>query len=230
MNLSLRLAAVAAMVPLNCCLADIGTDHAYLPLALVRAEKIRSAIATDIHRGPFTIAYDSIRRAALGERIEVRLGNGFEVIAPGEVDVAVLAGMGATTMIEIMESRLELVHSLTRIVFQPMTATALLRRWLGLHNFKIVSEDIVKDDERLYEVLAVEPGYDGVVDVESDCEIGYLLWQQRHPLLPELLDQRLYQLNMILNQMANSDSIQGSDKYQYLILLRKKLEARRKCL
>ena len=226
MKLGERLSALAAMVPAGSRVADIGTDHAYLPIYLAENNLIQHAIAVDVNHGPYASACEAVHNSGMSGRIFVRLADGLKGVSPGEVDVAILAGMGGITMIEIMEASPEVVASLKLIILQPMVATAQVRRWLKEHCWKIVDETIVEDEGRLYEVIAAKPGlmnYDLL-------EIGPILWENRHPLLGRLLTQRLDTLYHIVNQMEKSVASVNNPKYLEQKALISELEAKLACL
>ena len=102
MHFGPRLEAVAALVPPCRTLADVGTDHAYLPVLLLQEGKIEQAIAGDVVPGPCEAARHTVRQFHLENRITVRQGSGLTVLAPGEAETAVMAGMGAETMLQIL--------------------------------------------------------------------------------------------------------------------------------
>lgn len=228
--LSKRLQALAAEIPSGSVPADIGTDHALLPLYLVRSGLCRRAIAGDVNRGPYETARLAVQQAGLEEQISVRHGNGLEVVTPGEADVLVLAGMGAVTMIQIFEARPEVVAAARRLVLQPMVGAPQLRRWLQAQGFALVAERLLAEEGRLYEVLVAEPGDTSLGIEEILQEIGPLLWAQRHPLLPQLLAERLRQDRQIAAAMEKSREAVGSPRYQELRKRIAALEEKRRCL
>lgn len=151
-NLSARLNAVAELVPVCDTLADIGTDHGFLPLYLLKTDKVRRAVCADINPGPLESARRNFSDTGLGSRVSFRLGNGTSVLSPGEADVAVIAGMGGDTVAELLSAD----GSLTPVfVLQPMSKTENLRQWLSENGFGIGAWSLVSDGGRLYEVLRV---------------------------------------------------------------------------
>ncbi len=110
MKLSKRLATIAALVPPGGRLADIGTDHAYLPVYLVTEGIVPSAVAGEVNEGPFRAAGEALARVGLADRISLRFGDGLAVLAPGEADTAVIAGMGGQTIVDILAARPEGLH------------------------------------------------------------------------------------------------------------------------
>ena len=111
-DLSARLQAVAGLVTDGYRLADIGTDHAYIPIWLVKTGRIPGAVAADINKGPLKRAMEHIRANGLESRIDIRLSDGFAALTPGEVQSAVLAGMGGGLMIRILKEGIRVVECL----------------------------------------------------------------------------------------------------------------------
>ena len=204
MILSKRLMAVAALTAPYERIADIGSDHAYLPVYLVSARQVTVAIAGEVKEGPLNAARKNIQSAGLTDRIAARLGNGLQVVKPGEVEVAAVAGMGGQAISDILAKSPEVTASLKRIVCQPMNGSARLRDWLARHGWRLVAEDLVLEDGRIYEVIAADPGKMDSIDPLM-LEIGPLLWQQRHPLLREHLGNLVKKFELQEQAMAKSD-------------------------
>ena len=203
MEPSARLKAIAKQVEPYQRIADIGSDHAYLPVWMIKNKKISFAIAGEIQPGPLEAARRTIREAGVEERVAARLGDGLQVVEPGEVEVAVIAGMGGAAIRGIMERSSLVRDSLSRVVCQPMTGAAGLREWLTNNAWRINAEDLVLEDGRLYEIIVAEPGRLQPLDPIL-YEIGPLLWQQRHPLLSEQLLRLKRQYQERVDEMTNS--------------------------
>lgn len=229
MKLGERLKCIADMVPAGVNMADIGTDHAYLPIYLVTNNIIPRAIAGDIHYGPYLSAKNAVESGQLAEYISVRQGNGLEVITPGEADVVVIAGMGGANIIDILTSRPEVTNSIKRLILQPMIAAALVRAWLHTNQWHIVDEQLVEEDGRLYQIIAAEPGLSQQLEPVL-YEIGPLLWQRRHPLLKRHIEELLVHLRGVLAAMAGSTEAVNSPKYKELSKKLKDLEDKFVCL
>lgn len=229
MKLGSRLAALASFVPRGAHLADIGTDHAYLPIELVQKNVAASAVAGDIHLGPYQAAKDNVEGLGLGHKISVRFGNGLAVLTPGEADTAVIAGMGGSTIVEILTSQPTVTCSLKRLILQPMVGAATVRRWLAANQWCIVDELLVQEDGRLYEILVAEQG------TSSEFEpimyhIGMKLWENKPELLALHIDQLIAQAQRVLHEMAASHHAQQSPKFHEYTERLKQLEDKRQCL
>ncbi|MDO4280622.1 MAG: class I SAM-dependent methyltransferase [Peptococcaceae bacterium] len=156
--LSKRLETVAQLVPAGTRMADIGCDHGYLPLALVNRGQVTHAICCDVNAGPLAGARENARR--LGSdvaKLNFRLGDGLSVLAPGEVDVVTLAGMGAGLMRDILDAAPAVVEGLSMIVTSPNVAPWILRQWAMDHAFAVASETVIFEGGHFYEVMALVP-------------------------------------------------------------------------
>lgn len=171
--LSKRLEQVAKMVPQGSRMADIGCDHAYLPIELVKRGQVVHAIGCDINRGPLEAADKNAQRACLDHQmLELRLGDGLNAIAPGDVDVVTIAGMGAGLMADILSARPEVTKTLSRIVVSPNVAPWILRQWAMDNNFEVGNETVVYENNHYYEVFTLQPSTTPVQYTESACYFG----------------------------------------------------------
>ena len=150
-----RLRAIAALAPADCrCLADIGTDHGYIPAALLGAGRCQRAIAADIGAAPLERARRTARLYGLEDRMDFRLGDGLSVLSPGEADVIVIAGMGGDNMAEIL-SAAPWCRDGPLLLLQPMSRAEVLRQWLWERGFHVCREGLVQDKGVLYPLLSV---------------------------------------------------------------------------
>ena len=159
MKLSPRLAMTAQLVPPGLAVADIGTDHAYLPVYLVQQGISPRAIGSDIGEGPLRNAAETIGRAGLQGEIELRLSDGFARFQAGDAGCWVMAGMGGTLMARMLQAAPWLRAPGTAIVAQPMRHAHDLREWLISHGFRIERESACRDAGRAY--CALRAVYDG---------------------------------------------------------------------
>ena len=158
MELSTRLAAIAARVPPGSRLADIGTDHAYLPAYLLLNGTIPSAVASDVNRGPLDRGRETAKLAGVEEKIDFRLSDGLNGLREDETDVIVIAGMGGELISRILSEAPWTRDKL--LLLQPMTAQPELRRWLNGNGYRIERESIVREGRKLYVILTVRGGTD----------------------------------------------------------------------
>lgn len=211
MQLTPRLAAVADFVPPGYRVADIGTDHAMLPVYLVETNRSPGVIATDLNEKPFLAACRQVRAAGAGGRVEVRKGNGLEIIRPGEVDVIAIAGMGGNTIIGILERSPGVLAGIKRLVLQPMADPGPLRNWLARNGWRLVDEELVREMDRFYVVMAAEPGKELPEDRLLQ-EIGPLLVNKNSPDLIEYLEKIRDDYQRVLSGLARSRTEESMEK------------------
>ncbi|MFP4975624.1 tRNA (adenine(22)-N(1))-methyltransferase [Paenibacillus sp. CN-4] len=154
-KLSRRLTQLLEQIPPGSRLADIGSDHALLPVAAVQSGRAVSAIAGEVNAGPFEAARKGVQDSGYTGTIEVRLGDGLEVLQPGEADCVTIAGMGGALIASILERgrRLGRLEGVSRLLLQPNVGEDMLRRWLADNGWLLVSERILEEDGKIYEVL-----------------------------------------------------------------------------
>lgn len=157
MELTPRLRAIAEQVPQGARLADIGTDHGYLPVWLLLAGRVEHAIATDLRPGPLERARQTAKRLQVEEQLDFRLCDGLSAVHPEEADTVAIAGMGGETIASILEAA-PWTKEGTLLLLQPMTGFAELRSWLQGNGYQIQSEHIACEGKRLYSIWLVKGG------------------------------------------------------------------------
>lgn len=214
MKLSKRMKAVAGMVTTGGVLADIGTDHGYIPIALVQRQKITGAIAMDINKGPLARAQENIASARLGDYIQTRLSDGVAALGEGEADSILIAGMGGELVIHILSEGEKVCKAASELILQPQSDIRKVREYLRLHHYKIVDEDMICEDGKYYPMMRV-------VHVESDdawmkmneqtkaaCDIyGPLLLRNGNPVLRRFLVRQHRQLTQILQRLQAQTNV-----------------------
>lgn len=156
MELTPRLKAIAQQVPLGARLADVGTDHGYLPVWLLMNGRITSAVAADLREGPLERARKTARQYGQSANISFRLCDGLTDITPDEVDTVVMAGMGGETIATILSSAPWTKQKL--LLLQPMTGGSHLRQWLQNNGYAILDEVLAREGKRLYSIWTVRGG------------------------------------------------------------------------
>ena len=158
MILSQRLSAVSSLVSKGSRLADIGTDHGYVPVYLVEVGWIPSAIAMDVNPGPLARARELIRQHALEDRIQTRLSDGLGALGKREADTILIAGMGGALTVRILGERKDLCHEVKELVLQPQSEIMQVRDYLGKNGWSIVQEKIILEDGKYYPMMRCVPG------------------------------------------------------------------------
>ncbi|ADL07696.1 tRNA (adenine(22)-N(1))-methyltransferase [Thermosediminibacter oceani] len=205
MKLSERLMAIAHLIPPGTAVADVGTDHGYLPIYLVKNGISRKAIATEVREGPFERARANIKKAGLEEFIEVRLGWGLTPLKPGEAEVAVIAGIGGETIWKIIEKSPDIINSMSAVIVQPMKYQHKLRKALMDHGFNFIEERVVKSEDRFYEIIVVRKG-DWVSYDEIDVLVGPVLKKKKTPEVLDYIKTRIERLIFRLKEVEGRNT------------------------
>lgn len=194
--MSRRLAALAEWVPIGARLADIGTDHALLPVFLAGAGRISFAVAGDVNAGPADAARRQVEEAGLGPVVSVRLGDGLSVLSPGEVDTVCIAGMGGSLIARILEQGAGRLAGVRTLVLSPHVAEDAVRTWLRDHRYVLDRELLLEEDGVIYTLLRA-------VRAENDADahrLDGLLYDSRAlaPCVPEVPIPLLLEMGPLL--------------------------------
>jgi tRNA (adenine22-N1)-methyltransferase len=154
-KLSNRLQLLLEKIPPGSRFADIGSDHALLPIAALESGQAVFAVAGEVNPGPFEAASRAVAAAGKGKVISVRRGDGLEVLEPGEVDCITIAGMGGSLIAQILQrgKTLGKLQGVSVLALQPNVGEDILRRWLVDNGWVLISENILEEDGKIYEVL-----------------------------------------------------------------------------
>ena len=204
MVLSKRLQCVADKVKKGSKVADIGTDHAYIPIYLIANNICEYAIASDIKKGPINIAKANIMKHTMEKSIETRLGKGLCTIKQNEVDTVIIAGMGGELIREILKDSKEVCETIDTFILQPMTAGEELREWLYNNRYRIDDETLIKEDEKFYNIIVCSKGYDKVDKIYYD--IGIKLIENNDPLLGQYLDKKINETMKIMQNLEGKET------------------------
>lgn len=172
-------------------LADVGTDHGYIPIYLLLQKKIKSAIAMDINKGPLQRAKEHISLYELGDYIETRLSDGVAALQPGEADSILIAGMGGGLVMHILEEGKEVCKQAKELILQPQSEIDRVRAYLRKEGYEFLQEEMVLEDEKFYPIMKVHyTGAEQKISTEL-WEIynlyGGLLLEKKHPVLKTFL-------------------------------------------
>lgn len=207
MKLTNRLLKIASLVSENKRVADIGTDHGYIPVYLLNEKKIDFAILADINKGPLENARSEVRKNKLEDKVDLRLGSGIEVLKKDEVDEIIIAGMGGILISDLLEANKEVAHSVDKLILQPMQAQEELRAYLLNNGYEILDECLEKEDFRIYEIIVAKyTGKNTPVEDDIYYEVGKKLIENNDKFLGEFIDNKIKKYNNIIDKLGNKES------------------------
>jgi tRNA (adenine22-N1)-methyltransferase len=151
--LSHRLQSIADKVPAGSRMADIGSDHALLPSYLAERNHIVYAVAGEVNDGPLEAAQKQVKQINMGHIVDVRKGNGLEVLKPREVEVITIAGMGGSLITQILSEGLNKLEGVRQLILQPNVGEDAVRLWLLEHKWFLAEEEILSEDGKIYEIM-----------------------------------------------------------------------------
>lgn len=212
MKLSERLMSIANFVPKNSIVADIGTDHGYIPAYLIENKISKKVIGTDISKGSLDKIIEYIKELRFEDKIDTRLGDGLEVIKPYEVDTVIIAGMGGLLIRDILENHRKVSDSIIDFILQPMVAQKELREYLIENNFEIIGEELVKEENKYYEIIHARKGK-SLIEKEVYYEISPILIRNKHPLLKEFVENKIGAANKILTEIEGLQTEKSKERY-----------------
>lgn len=225
--MNLRLNTLAKMVDSGSRVADIGTDHAYLPIELVKSGKIDYAVASDVAKGPLDNAKTDIMEAGLDKQIETRLGSGLDTVNHADnIDTVVIAGMGGKLMVDILDRAWCNDYHFNTLVLEPNIGEAGVRTWLVNHNYKIVDEKLMAEAGHTYELikailtdqrneLTEEEIFFGPLIVREKNSVFYQKWQGQLTYNRKLLQN--------LNKAKKKDKNRISEVKNYIELIEQEI-------
>jgi tRNA (adenine22-N1)-methyltransferase len=207
-QLSKRLETVAEYIPKHSTVADIGSDHAYLPCYAVKKGLAKAAVAGEIAEGPFQSAKKQVQSSELEHLIDVRKGDGLEVIAKGEVDCIVIAGMGGSLIASILEAGKEKLPGVSRLILQPNVGSGQVRKWLLKNGWEIVDEQILEEDAKIYEIIVAEKGdpYRPYDQLDAGILLGPILLKKKNDAFYQKWKHEYEKWGNILNQLNKAES------------------------
>lgn len=231
-KLSRRLEALADWVPEGARFADIGTDHALLPVYLAGSGRVEFAVAGDVHAGPVLAARRQVEDAGLAGVVSVRQGDGLSVLEPGEVDTVCIAGMGGSLMVRLLEDAGRRLDGVRTLVLSPHVAEDAVRRWLLDNGFVLDRERLLEEDGVIYTLLRAvrDPEIDADrinkslydAGVLSPCmaeipmplllEMGPLLIRQGGDVFRRKWEKEIGKREQIIRQMKQSSAADAAGK------------------
>ncbi|CAG9619338.1 tRNA (adenine(22)-N(1))-methyltransferase [Sutcliffiella rhizosphaerae] len=215
LKLSKRLEAVAAHIPKESILADIGSDHAYLPCYAYLQGIIKSGIAGEVVEGPYQSALQQVRKTELEHVIEVRKGDGLDVIFPNEVTCLTIAGMGGTLIQSILEKGKEKLEGVQTLILQPNIGAKKIRLWLLQNKWELVAETILQEDGRIYEILVAKRGEETQPYKDNKSAyllVGPFLAKERNEIFLKKWSHELAHWKRIVEQLETAAKSEANEK------------------
>lgn len=223
MELSKRLNMILSKVDKCECMADVGTDHGYVVVELIRRELCNKAIATDINKGPIEKAKINIGFEGMLDRVYCRLGGGFYPLKKGEVNAVIVAGMGGNLIRDIILADMPKVKVMDYLILQPAQNPEVLREFLYNNSFEIIDEDICKDDGKYYECFKVKYSKESINTKEYsefDYEISPLLLEKGSEPIKDYISSKIESYEKILGYIKDTSDLARERKHN----LEKKIE------
>lgn len=203
--MTLRLQSLARLVPEGARVADIGTDHAYLPIELVKKGWVNFAVASDIAPGPLRNAKKDIKRAGLQGQIALRLGAGLTTIKPADqIDTVVIAGMGGKLITSILNAGWLSGMRMPTLILQPNVAQPAVRSWLMVHNYQITKEELLREAGHSYEEIKAELRPRVYPLAPKQLLFGPLLLQKKGPVFQQKWQQQLAYLEKLITALRRA--------------------------
>jgi len=207
-NISTRLKTIASYIPKGSFFADIGTDHAYLPCYVCLKDANARVIAGEVNKGPYESALQTVDKYGLNDVIDVRLGDGLDIITAEEkIRQLVIAGMGGSLITKILDQGTFQLSSVERMIVQPNIDSRQVRRWMFNHQYAIVDEIIIEENNHIYEIIVADHGkphpYDEDMQ-EQQLLFGPFLMQKKSQLFYKKWSREKQKLTKIINQMAQA--------------------------
>src|SRR5690625_5120221 len=210
LKLSKRLRAIASCLHKSTIFADIGSDHAYLPCFVCLQDQNTFAIAGEVAEGPYLRAKETVESFQLCERIDVRLGNGLEVITPqDDIREIVIAGMGGSLISQIARSGIDQLTTVDRLILQPNNHADLVRSFLMENELSLVNEIILEENNFFYEILVAETNnsqtsYQSSLNLNKQLLFGPILMKEKSPVFIKKWTREQQKLQNIINEMNNA--------------------------
>ena len=214
-----RLRQIAEQIMPCACVADIGTDHAYLPAFLCITKKADRGIASDIRRGPLQRAEATLNRYGLTSCIETRLGGGVDTLKPGEADCIVIAGMGGLMIGEILKANPAVFAAAGQILLQPMTAVPELRTFLYENGYTILTETLAKEEEKLYHILSVKAAQEPEPCTDAELYFGKQLLSGNGEYVSDYIRKQQRKLTKMAEGLKQSKTNDAAERLAHTLAL-----------
>lgn len=221
MNISERLKLVASMISDTGSVADIGTDHGYIPIYMVLERGFGRTFAMDVNEGPLLRARENIEKYGVSEYVETRLSDGLSGLLEGEAESIVIAGMGGILIKRILSDGMKIAKTAKELILSPHSDIPLLRTFLKDNDFTVVDENIIFDENKYYFIFKAVNGKMEFED-ELDSVYGHILFEKKLQVFREYLMKELEKREEILEKMKNSANTDRKNEIKHEIELIKR--------
>lgn len=205
MDLTPRLQAIGNSIDKCDTVADIGSDHAYLPIYLINNGKAKKVIASDINKGPASISMRRIKEHGLEQYIEVRIGDGLKVLNENEVDIIVIAGMGGLLIQNMLNESRKVAMSAREIILQPMRDSRYLINWLLNNCFQILNGEVLKEKNKFYQIIWTRFN-EGLCDDKVTPSANEIYYYKNTPVLHEYIENKIEEYLKIIKHLEAFDN------------------------
>ncbi len=224
MQLSPRLSKIASLIESCHTLADVGTDHGYIPLYCLENGRAKKVIATDVNAMPLKRAETNIKSHGFSEFASFRLSDGLSAFSVGEADVIVIAGMGGLLICDILEKGKHVITDSTRLIIQPMIAPVEVRAWLFSNGFDITNEYVVREEDKFYNIMSVQKGR--CTPDDDVLYIGKNLPENSPDVIENYLEYKIGVCQKIIDghKRSKNPDLEQIEKYSHELSIYKKLK------
>lgn len=215
-KLSKRLETVASFVPTGAIVADIGSDHAYLPCYLVHKGIAARAVAGEVVKGPYESAVKQVRAEGLTDKITVRMADGLAAVEEAdEITAVTIAGMGGPLIVSILEKHPQALKTVTRLILQPNIHAKAIREWAMANGWAIQDEVILEEDGKIYEVLVLQRGEMKLN--EAQTLLGPKLMETKVPVFIEKWSREIANWQRVQQAISEAEKTpENQEKYEQL--------------
>lgn len=212
---SLRLKLIANLVDKNSIVADIGTDHGIVPIYLSKEEISKKIIAADISEKSLNKLYEKLELNPQIDNIDLRVGNGLNVLKPFEVDTIIISGMGGNLIEDIIADSMEIAKSANSMILGANNAVEQLRHFLHENGLKIVDEVDLYENEKYYQILKVKTGLE-IYNNDIDYEFGKILIEKKSENLLKFINEEINSMENIVSHLNNIESDSSKERLEEL--------------
>jgi tRNA (adenine22-N1)-methyltransferase len=204
MKLTKRLEKIASYVPKGSIVADVGTDHGYIPIYLAKHKIAKKVYAMDINKGPLKKAEENIREYQVGDIITTILSNGLKSFNE-QADTIIIAGMGGKLISQILEEGKDKLESVNVLILSPHLDSESVRSEVHKNNYKIINEEFIIDEGKYYPIIICEKGIEKY-EKQIHYKYGKILLENKNVLLKEYLEKAKRNNSNILKGLKNQNT------------------------